>query len=140
MPKQLPQGSLRQTSCVKHLVYGFVLCFGFFKLWEIMPVQVGNPTCLRGVGRSRRTAGIARLCCWNSWSQAQAAALRGALHGSCASSAASAAPQADLTAVHLGTGGRVAEFGGARRTEVGWEQKKLEPCKNTSRHLTNQAS
>lgn len=53
MPKQLPQGSLRQTSCVKHLVYGFVLCFGFFKLWEIMPAQVGNPTCLRGVGRSR---------------------------------------------------------------------------------------
>lgn len=43
-------------------------------------------------GEVGRTAGIARLCCWNSWSQAQAAALRGALHGSCASAAASAAP------------------------------------------------
>lgn len=54
----------------------------------------------------------AGLCCRSSWSRAQAAALRGALHGSCASSAA---PRAALTAVHLGTAGRVVEFRSSRR-------------------------
>lgn len=125
---------------VRHYLL-LLVCF-FSKLWENAAVQVVNQTYVCVVsGEVGQIDGFARLCCWNSWSQAQAAALQGALHGSCASSAASAAPRADLTAVHLGTAGRVAEFGSSRRTGVGGrERKNLEPCKNSSSHLRNEAS